>query len=206
MINYKILWSLTFFSLVGCSSVNVKNSPQKIIVYDSGLVSFGVSQFDKKEKLFFKNSKYYVSKYGYTVANTEEIINIRIPSNQIQKSVYLYSSYSRGLRSYCNYKKDDPNLNVFKIFLDWASQPKKIREERKFAVNTLISSFKCDQSSVPKTQPDWYVEVEQYSQEPILVSNANWTWPFNPLKNRTVALTKYDVTNLLNELNKYFRE
>lgn len=206
MINYKILFLLICMALIGCSSFNVENSPKIMRTYDSGLFSFEVNNFDKKEKLFFQNSKYYVSKYGYTVANSKETINIRIPSSPIQKAVYLYSPYSRGSRSYCYYEKNDPNLNVFKAFLDWEASSKKIREENKDAVNKLISSFKCNQSSVPKSKPDWYVEIEQHSQEPVLVSNANWTWLINPLTNRTIALTKYDVINLLNELDKYFQE
>lgn len=203
---YKILGLLVCSSFIGCSTPNIDPQSKKSIVYDSGFSSFNVSKFDKSEKLFFQNSKYYVSKYSYAVVSSKKTINIRIPSSSMQKSVYLYTPEDRGYIAYCDYKKDDPNLNVFKIFLKWESQSEKKREATKDQTNKLIANFKCNKSSVPKSKPDWYVEIEKSSQQPVLVSNANWVLFINPLKNRTIALTKDDIDYLLNELDKYFKE
>ena len=67
-----------------------------------------------------------------------------------------------------------------------------------------MAGFKVKTSTVPKHQADWYVDIEQRTGEPVLVSNARDPDMHGAFANRTLALTKQEASEILTIMNNYW--
>lgn len=167
----------------------------------TGLDIITVNGFDKKSHLFNRNDSYYVRRYEpKTFVSNIELRGCQ--QNDTGKRVILSTPAWYTSVVYGHYYPQD--AKVFNLFISWLNQNPKPQSQALLQINQQLAGLKTQVSTVPKKQADWYVDIEQHTGEPVLVSNARDPDMHGAFANRTLALTKENVINILANMNNYW--
>jgi len=179
----------------------------------SGVTYLTVNKFMKDDKLFNYNNPFVLNNYGSKPAVLYRVINFtacsNVKQNNIKDIAIFLDTPVYGDINYCKYRYLDDNqsgLAVYELFFKWANLSYEEREQTKDIYNKKLSAFKCDWSTVPKEQSDWYFENEASTKEPIMVSNAHHVTSYSILPNRTIALKLSDAKKIYNIIMTHFKE
>lgn len=204
-----LIISILLVMLIGCGPQRQPTAPYGNC---SGMTYIVVNKFMKDDKLFNVNNPFVLHHYGnkptvlYKIINFTACSNVKQYDNKNDIAIFLDTPIY-GSINYCRYKYIDGNktgLMGYELFFKWAKLSYEEREKTKEIYNKKLLEFKCDWSTVPKEQSDWYFENEASTKEPIMVSNANYVTSYSILPNRTIALTLSDAKKLYNIINEYF--
>ena len=170
----------------------------------TGLGVIEVNGFDKSSNLFKKNDPYYIRRYEpHTAFEEIKIVGCTKVSSG-EKLVRLYTSaYGEDIK-YGSYYKNQNQQQVFPLFISSTASSFLMTQTSLQALNQKLASIKSEYSTVPKKQPDWYVQIEQSSKQPVLVSNARDSAMRGLMANRTMALTRDDVLEINTLMTDYW--
>lgn len=167
----------------------------------TGLGVIAVNGFDKKSHLFHKDDSYYTKSYD----SKTFVENLEIQGCQQSDTGKRVILTTPAWYTYVNYGHYYPqDAQVFKQFVSWLNQNPRPQPQAIIAFNQQLANLKVKVSTVPKNQADWYVDIEQRTGEPVLVSNARDTAMNGVFANRTLALTKDNVIQILTNMNNYW--
>lgn len=184
--------------LNGCATTPVNTAK---INDCTGLDIIEVNGFDKKSHLFNKNDSYYVKRYEpKTFLDTIEIRGCQQADTGKRIILSKPTWYTKIV--YGNFYPQD--AKVFIQFVDWVNKYPKPQAQQLTQFNQQLAGFKVKTSTVPKHQADWYVDIEQRTGEPVLVSNARDPDMHGAFANRTLALTKQEASEILTIMNNYW--
>lgn len=196
---YKIITLVASIFLLNACATTTKLNAQDVMDC-TGLGVIQVNGFDKKSHLFNKSDPYYIKRYAPSTAFAEvKVIGCANVSSG-EKLVRLYTpAYRQDIR-YGSYYQNQSHQQIFQLFINSTTQ-KNLQ-----ALNQEIAPLKSKSSTVPKDQPDWYVDIEQSSKQPVLVSNARDNAMLGLMANRTMALTKDDVLEINTLITDYWEQ
>lgn len=182
----------------------------------TGLAITEASTYNKNTRLFMKDDKKLVRAYGLKTMSTPKTLLLKACSSfpdenhpQTDKRVYLYSSGYYGSYSYlhCAHQSDEPSVQIYEIFINWAKQPLHTREQTLSQTNAKIRALNCPNSSAKTNEAAWYVENEQHGQTPVLVSNARERILSNGIfANRTIAIDLETAQYIMQQIKSYFKK
>lgn len=202
---YKTLTLVTsVFLLSSCASTPKLNAQS--VMDCTGLGVIEVNGFDKNSHLFNKNDPYYIKRYAPHTAFTEvKVIGCANVSSG-EKLVRLYTPAYRQDVKYGSYYQNQDQQQIFQLFINSTASPHSTTQQSYQTFNQEIAPLKSKSSTVPKDQPDWYVDIEQSSKQPVLVSNARDSAMLGLMANRTMALTKDDVLEINTLIAEYWEQ
>lgn len=194
--------------LSACASTSPQLKPQQVTDC-TGLGALSVNGFDKNSHLFHENDPYYIKKYAAHTAYEEIGVVGCTNVSTGEKWVRLYTPTSKQDIGYGKYYKKQENQSPFKLFLNATvghNHSQNASQAYYIPLNQQIAQLKSDYSTVPKDQPDWYVDTEQKTAQPVLVSNARYTALYGLMANRTIALTTKDVAEIQSLITAYWEQ
>ena len=203
---YKVLAFVAgVFFLSSCATTPKKLNTQSIMDC-TGLGVIEVNGFDKNSHLFNKNDPYYIRRYApHTAFEEVRVIGCTNVSSG-GKLVRLYTPAYREDIKYGSYYQDQNQQQVFSLFISSTASSALVTQQNLQALNQPLASLKSKYSTVPKNQPDWYVDIERSSKQPVLVSNASDGAMLGLMANRTMALTKDDVLEINALMAEYWEQ
>ncbi|QMT30335.1 hypothetical protein [Alysiella filiformis] len=176
--------------------------------YDcTGLTGLEVLRFSKKSHLFLKHDAQFYERYSMATASAPRMVLVQAcrsvnNDENMTTRINMYSDLWSRVR-YCTQSVSD-SLKTYDTFLNWAKQPVTQRQKTLSQANQQLALVtQCTSSTVPKSEPAWYVDIEQFTQEPLLVSNARDPRLHGAFSNDTVAFTVEDIQQLRNKIFQY---
>ncbi|WP_413519446.1 hypothetical protein [Psychrobacter glacincola] len=202
---YKILTLVTsVFLLSSCASTPKINTQS--VMDCTGLGVIEVNGFDKNSHLFNKNDPYYIKRYApHTAFEEVKVIGCTNVSSG-ERLVRLYTPTYRQDIKYGSYYHNQSQQQIFQLFISSTASSHSTTQQGYQTFNQRIAALKSQSSTVPKDQPDWYVDIEKSSNQPILVSNARDSAMLGLMANRTIALTKDDVLEINTLMTEYWEQ
>lgn len=202
---YKILTLVaSVFLLSSCATTPKLNAQSVMDCTGIGVVE--VNGFDKNSHLFNKNDPYYTKRYAPHTAFAEvKVIGCTNVSSG-ETLVRLYTPAYRQDIKYGSYYQNQSQQQIFQLFINSTASSRSTTQKNYQTLNQEIASLKPESSTVPKNQPGWYVDIEQSSKQPVLVSNARDTAMLGLMANRTIALTKDDVLEINTLMTEYWEQ
>lgn len=192
------------FLLSSCATIPKLNAQGVMDCTGLGVVE--VNGFDKNSHLFNKNDPYYTKRYAPHTAFAEvKVIGCTNVSSG-EKLVRLYTPAYRQDIKYGSYYQNQSQQQIFQLFINSTASSRSTTQKNYQTLNQEIASLKSESSTVPKNQPGWYVDIEQSSKQPVLVSNARDTAMLGLMANRTIALTKDDVLEINTLMTEYWEQ
>lgn len=178
-----------------------------VVHYDcTGLMGLEVLRFSKKSHLFLKHDAEFYERYSMGTAAAPRTVLVQacrsINDENMTTRINMYSNlWSRV--SYCTQSVSD-SLKTYDTFLNWAKQTATEKQKTLSQTNQQLAAVtQCTSSTAPKSEPAWYVDIEQSTQEPLLVSNARDPRLHGAFSNDTVAFTATDIQELRNKIFQY---
>ena len=179
----------------------------------SGLTTTQAQRYNKNTHRFMKHDSKLVEAYGLETVSSPKTLFLRACStlsheHQVPlKSIRIHSSGYYGNHGYthCVHQSDEPSYQIYEIFIAWAKQPFTVREQTQQQTNEKILALNCPKSGAKRNEAAWYVENEQHSQTPVLVSNARENIMLNGIfANRTIAIDAETAQYLSLRIKQYF--
>ncbi|SSY80560.1 hypothetical protein [Alysiella crassa] len=174
--------------------------------YDcTGLTGLQILRFNKNSHLFLKHDEKFYKRYSMETVSKPITVLVQACHNLSDKNTTRINMYSHlwSKVTYCTQSVSD-SLNTYDTFLNWAKQSPTMRQKTLPEVNQkLAAATQCTSSTVPKSEPAWYADIEKSTQEPLLVSNARDRRLHGMRSYDTIAFTANDIQYLRNTIFQY---
>lgn len=172
-------------------------------------VTVAISQnYNKNTHRFMKHDEKLVRLYGLDVVARPKALRLRgctSLSDNTKKGVHIVSDgYYSNAYLHCSHYTNEPSIQIYQEFIHWAKQPLPIREQTQQQTNEKILQLNCPKSTAKSNEAAWYVENEQHTQNPVLVSNARDDRLLGTFSNRTIAIDVETAQYILQQIQQYF--